>query len=90
MSQQKQKEGEGVLFKNKRQRDSKDPGYQGSITIGGVEYWLSAWLNEAKTTNEKYFGLRVKRKSDQSTASSSQPPPSSKPDPQPEEDDVPF
>ena len=69
MNDQKQKDMSGALFKNKKARDSRDPGYQGNVTIGGKDYWISAWLNEAKATGEKYFSLRVKPKEANGAAS---------------------
>ena len=41
-----QKDMSGVLFKNHRRRDGKqDPNAQGSCTIDGRRYWISAWTN---------------------------------------------
>jgi hypothetical protein len=34
----------GVLFKNDRKEKDTHPDYKGSAEIGGVEYWLSAWI----------------------------------------------
>lgn len=47
----------GSLGKNKRQTTEKHPPYKGSATVGGVAYWLSAFLNEDRETGEKYFRL---------------------------------
>lgn len=45
----------GILGRNKRRRGDKDPEYSGQAEINGVEYWLSAWVNEG---NEgKYFKI---------------------------------
>ena len=41
-----QKDMRGVLFKNDCQREGKqDPNCQGSCTIDGRRYWISAWTN---------------------------------------------
>lgn len=53
----------GVLFKNERKRSDKDPGYTGSAEIDGVEFWLSAWLNESDKRG-KYFKIKFKPKDD--------------------------
>lgn len=52
----------GALFKNKNMREGKkDPEYKGSATIGGVEYWVSSWINTSKA-GEKYMALNFKAK----------------------------
>jgi len=45
-------EGRGSLFKNDRKTEDKHPDFNGSITLGGKQYWLSAWK---KTGNGKSF-----------------------------------
>jgi uncharacterized protein (DUF736 family) len=51
----------GALFKNKEKETDKHPDYQGSINVGGTDYWLSAWLKESKK-GEKYMSLAIKAK----------------------------
>ena len=58
---QEQKDGSGVLFKNDRKEGDTDRDYQGSIKIGGREYWLSAWINTSKG-GKKYMALSAKPK----------------------------
>ena len=61
MSQQK--DNSGALFKNDRRREGKeDPTHQGSCTIEGKDYWISAWVNESQKDGSRYFGLRFKPK----------------------------
>ena len=59
-----QKDMSGVLFKNDRRRDGKeDPHLQGSCTIDGRRYWLSAWSNtvqRGERQGEKYLALRFR------------------------------
>ena len=38
----------GSIFKNDRKQSDNHPDYKGQALIGGVEYWVSAWL---KTSN---------------------------------------
>jgi hypothetical protein len=55
----------GALFKNKNMREGKkDPEYKGSATIGGVEYWVSSWINTSKA-GEKYMSMAFKAKEQQ-------------------------
>jgi hypothetical protein len=50
----------GVLFKNDRKERDVHPDYNGSINVGGVEYWLSAWIKEGQ--KGKFMSLSVKPK----------------------------
>ncbi len=51
----------GSLFKNDRKETESHPLYKGSALIGGVEYWMDAWLNES-TSGVKYMSLKFKPK----------------------------
>ena len=53
----------GALFRNDRKETDKQPDYTGEARIEGVEYRLSAWLNESKN-GKKYMGLRLTAKDD--------------------------
>ena len=44
----------GALFRNEKRTNDKQPEYNGSITINGVEYWQSAWVKESKA-GRKFF-----------------------------------
>ena len=50
-----QKPNRGSLFKAEKD-SAEDRDYSGTININGAEYWLSAWVREAKTGN-KYLAL---------------------------------
>ena len=51
----------GVLFRNHQRPTEKHPLYTGHATIGGAEFWLSAWLKEAKD-GTKYMSLSFRAK----------------------------
>jgi hypothetical protein len=60
-----QKEGQGSLFKNDREKDT-HPDYKGSITINGQEFWLSAWIKEGN--KGKWMSLSAQPKEKQQEA----------------------
>lgn len=51
----------GALFKNDKKETDGHPDYKGSINVGGVDYWLSAWIKTSKG-GAKYMSLSVKAK----------------------------
>ena len=53
----------GVLFKNDRKETDNHPDYTGSINVGGRDFWLSAWIKQAKS-GKKFFSMSVKPKDD--------------------------
>lgn len=68
-NQQYDNTDQGVLFRNKDKDDAHPrwPDYQGSINVGGVEYWLSAWLKESRE-GKKFLSLQVKPKEERQQA----------------------
>jgi len=51
----------GVLFKNERKEKDTHSDYNGTVNVGGQEFWLDAWLKESKN-GKKFFSLSVKAK----------------------------
>jgi hypothetical protein len=60
MTTEKKFDNGGLLFKNDRKEMDRHPDYTGNLTVGGVEYWLSAWIKEGK--RGKFMSLSVKPK----------------------------
>jgi hypothetical protein len=54
------------MARNERRTTDKHPEFSGSINVEGVEYWLSAWVNEGKAggklEGKKYFSIKLSRK----------------------------
>lgn len=51
----------GALFRNKRQEKPSQPSHTGKALVGGVEWYMSAWVNENPTTKEKYFNIKFEQ-----------------------------
>lgn len=63
MSQQYDDTDRGVLFKNDRKGHESQPDYTGKLNVGGVEFWLSAWIKTGQ--KGKFMSLSVKAKDEQ-------------------------
>ena len=50
----------GVLFINDKATDAKHPTRKGSLNVGGVEYWISAW--DKNTSKGETISLSIQRK----------------------------
>ncbi len=58
MTQYEHKVNRGSLFKNDHRERAEQPGYRGSINVGGTVWEISAWVSETKG-GDKYFSLQV-------------------------------
>ena len=56
-----QKNGTGSIFKNSKRTNDKQPGYRGSATIEGCEFWISCWLKQSQA-GQKFFSLSFQPK----------------------------
>lgn len=52
----------GALFRNNRKEQPNHPDYNGTLNVGGVDYYINAWLKESKKDGKKFFSLSVKEK----------------------------
>jgi len=63
----------GMMARNERRTTDKHPEFSGSINVEGVDYWLSAWVNEGKPggklEGKKYFSIKLSRKEGGTTSS---------------------
>jgi hypothetical protein len=60
MATEKKFDNSGILFKNEDKNKDTDRDYQGSATIAGVEYWMSAWLKQGKRGKFMTFAFKPK------------------------------
>jgi len=51
----------GALFKNNKRTNERQPEYNGSVEVSGVQYWISAWVKESKN-GQKFFSLAFTEK----------------------------
>ena len=51
------RDNSGTLGRNDRATTDKHPSHKGKARIAGVDYWISAWVKEAKATGSKFFSL---------------------------------
>ena len=79
------KELNGSIFRNNYKEKDSQPDHKGDCKILGVDYWISAWVNEGK--NGKYFKLRFEEKEAKYQTGESK---IIEPDPKDFDDDIPF
>ena len=80
-------ENKGALFVNEKKDSEKFPDYNGSINVGGKEYWLSGWKKKSEKTGKTFLSLSVREKQDTPRQSSE---PTRKAKPEFDDDPLPF
>lgn len=87
------KENKGSLFKNKNKERDSQSDYKGTANVGGVQYWMNAWLNKDKN-GDTYMGFtfnpieeKYRKQETQQTKETSQTNGNAKPD---YDDEIPF
>ena len=62
------KENTGVLFKNNKKTNEKQPDYTGNILVGTKEMQLAAWIKEGK--NGKFMSIKLSEQNSKQETSS--------------------
>jgi hypothetical protein len=88
MTQQYDNTNTGILTKNLECDESrKQPQYRGSMNVNGVEFWISAWIQEgkpgSKLEGQKYFSMKYEEKQPANA-------PAKRVAPEPVDDSIPF
>ena len=78
------RDNSGTLGRNDKKTESKHPDHKGQATVGGVDYWVSAWIKEGPTG--RFFSLSFTPKD----ASRSSAPVSNEERKGVEDDEIPF
>ena len=56
----------GIMARSENRKTENHPEFTGSINVEGVDFWLSAWVNEGKPggkmEGKKYFSIKLTRK----------------------------
>ena len=51
----------GILFKNDRKQQDNHADYQGNCMIGGIEYYMNAWLKDGARGKFMSFSFKPKK-----------------------------
>ena len=55
------RDNSGILFKNDSKQQDTHADYQGTCTIGGVEYYMNAWLKDGAKGKFMSFSFKPKK-----------------------------
>lgn len=66
MNDGQKRDNSGALFRNDRKTKENQPSHTGIATIGGVDYYISAWVKEGRSG--KFFSLAFSKKGDERNA----------------------
>jgi hypothetical protein len=66
-----QRDGDGSLFANDRKQTQQHPDLTGTLTLGGIQYYVSAWHKQSKDGTRKYLSLSVRPKQQKSPPATS-------------------
>ncbi len=80
------KDGSGSLFKTDRKESDNQPDYKGQIMVGGVQYWLSAWIKKSES-GRTYMSLSVQRPEEKRQERAAPPPRQQR---RQDDDEIPF
>ena len=56
-----QRDFSGILFKNDRKQQDNHADYQETCTIGGIEYYMNAWLKDGAKGKFMSFSFKPKK-----------------------------
>lgn len=59
----------GTLFTNDKKEQDNHPDFNGSLNVGGTEYWISGWKKKSKE-GKSFLSLSIKEKQDRPRQSS--------------------
>ncbi len=81
----------GSIWKNDRKENDKHPDFTGSLNVGGVEFWVSAWKRkEGAAAKAPALSFSIKPKDEQAAPKRADPISSGHSVKQDMDDDIPF
>jgi hypothetical protein len=66
------RDNSGTLGRNTRREKDTHPTHSGRCIVGGVEYWISAWVKDGQD-GSKFFSLAFKPREEQQQQKAQQP-----------------
>lgn len=63
----------GAIFKNNRKEKDTHPDMTGSLNVGGVEYWVSAWTKVPNAGGDRFLSISINPKEDSPVNSTNEP-----------------